>query len=169
MTILGFMSKPDTRTILRILFGRYIVSQGHMGYIDGYTNIVLPKSRSSIEHVVPRCHLPKSRVWDLNNLLIVDKAINNHRSNTKFGERTIRGITYCPPKNKGMVSRICAHMIEECERMKHDVESGLIIDPDLMVKWHEENPVTDHERYLNECVFEIQGTYNTFVDGKHMS
>lgn len=166
---MGFMSKPNTRAVLRIVFGRYIVSGGPMGYLDGYTNIVLPKSRTSIEHVVPRCHLPKGSVWDLNNLLIVDKTINNHRSNTKFGEKTVRGVTYCPPKNKGVVSRICAHMLEECERMKHEVDPSLIIDPDLMAKWHEENPVTDHERYLNECVYEIQGTYNAFVDGKHMS
>ena len=46
--------------------------------------------------------------------MIVDKDLNNFRSNTKFGNSILRGVTFCPSENKGQVARICAHMIDRC-------------------------------------------------------
>jgi len=157
------MGKPIARVVLRFLFG----GQGNW-YRDGYTNLMIPVSRVSIEHVVPRSLLPKKMVWDLNNLLIVDKGLNNYRSNTKFGRSTLRGVTFCPAENKGQIARICAHMIDSCNGTSYSESASSVIDPFLMEEWSREYPVTDHEKYINNYIYDIQGTYNEYVDGKEI-
>jgi len=158
------MGKPLAKVVLRFLY----CGQGNW-YRDGYTNLMIPTSKVSIEHVVPRSLLPKKMVWDINNLLIVDKDLNNYRSNTKFGSKTLRGVTFCPPQNKGQVARICAHMLDRCHDSNHVINPRTVIDPILLVGWSRDYPVTDHEKYVNNYIYETQGTYNEYVDGKEMT
>ena len=84
------LSRIAARNVLRVFYGVYANKENM--YIDGYTNIVHPMSRSSMEHVVPKCYLPNNKRWDLHNLLLVDMGLNHFRSNTKFGHKTLKNI-----------------------------------------------------------------------------
>ena len=78
----------------------------------------------------------------------------------------LRGVTFCPSENKGQVARICAHMIDRCNDSKHKITVSSVIDPFLMEEWNREYPVSDHEKYVNNYIYDIQGTYTEYVDGK---
>ena len=130
------------------------------GYNDLYTNMkLLPKS-TTIEHVVPKSRLPKTAIWDLNNLVLIDKDLNQFRGNTKFGTKTIKAVSFCPKFNKGHVSRICAHMFEKYP----NTNTKLVIDKKTLLLWNEMYPVTDFEKYVNEYIFNVQGTFNRFTE-----
>ena len=155
-----FLTKIEARTILRVI---YCTKASKERRVDGYTNNILVPGRESIEHVVPKCHLPRSRWWDLHNLLLIDTKINNDRSNTKFGEMTYKGTSFCPsnPASKGTVARICLHMFDTCTpllKKKND-----IISDELLLEWDMEYPPSDTEKYANEFIYEVQGTYNKFI------
>ena len=130
-------------------------------YIDSYTGLSIPLVQTSMEHVVPKCYLPSNKYWDMNNLLIVGQELNNYRSNTKFGRETIKGVSFCPDENKGVVSRVCWHMFDTCESVKK--KQDLIIDQNLLEEWNDKYPVTDFEKYVNEFTFQKQGTFNKRV------
>ena len=157
------MRKQIAKEALRFLYG----DKGGW-YRDGYTNLSVPIGKMCIEHVVPRHLLPRFLAWDLNNLLVIDTDLNRsiHVSDTKFGEDRF---TFSPPENKGQVSRMCAHMLEKCNTLQRPVNNHVVIDPFLMMKWNYEYPVSDHEKYMNDYIFCIQGTYNEYIDGKYMS
>ena len=155
-----FLTKIEARTILRII---YCTNASKERRIDGYTNKILLPGRESIEHVVPKCHLPKNRWWDMHNLLLIDTKINNDRSNTKFGEEIYKGISFCPPHpaSRGVVSRICMHMFETTPIL-HNKKND-IIDEELILKWNIEYPTGDMEKYANEIIYDAQGVYNKFI------
>lgn len=125
---------------------------------------LFPLTHRSMEHVVPKSRIPTGSRWNLHNLLVVDKNVNHFRSNTKFGDKTIHNVSFCPPENKGAVSRICAHMFDECSRIQHELNHDLVINRDLMLQWNEENPVTDIEKYANDYIYNVQGTHSEYVD-----
>ncbi len=128
-------------------------------FFDPYTSKIQILNRCSIEHVVPKSRLPKNMKWDLHNLLLVDKNINMSRGNTAFG----KGLFV--PKNKGQVSRICAHMIDKCENENIIInENDEIIKTETMLKWHSLYPVSDIEKYANEIIFDVSGTYNEYIE-----
>lgn len=156
------LSKSNIKSILRLIYCTRDNVNAPYKFRDGYTDTVLPMNRFSIEHVVPRCYLPQTRLWDLNNLLVVDKDLNNFRSNTKFGQIHCQNLSFCPPckESRGVVSRICAHMLYTCPSL----DQNLIIDKETMIRWNEEYPVTDLERQRNSRIYMYQGTYNKFVD-----
>lgn len=162
MRILG---KSNVKTILRLIYCTRENIDVPYKFKDGYTNILLPANRLSMEHVVPRCYLPKTRMWDLNNLLLIDKALNNLRSNTKFGTKNITNVSFKPPnpESRGVVARICAHMLYTCP----NIDPSKIIERKLMCEWNEKYPATDIEKYTNERIYFYQGTYNRFIDDKY--
>jgi len=154
------LSKNVVRSLLRTLYTAKSTISKVPGefYIDSYTGLSIPLARTSIEHVVPKCYLPRSKHLDMNNLLIIDRGLNSRRSNTKFGRETIRGISFCPDESKGVVARICWHMFDTCESVKKSQK--LILSQDLLEEWDDTYPVTDFEKYVNEFVYSKQGTYN---------
>jgi len=157
------LSRLAARNILRSIYLLHNVQNVPM-YLDGYTNIARPMDTSSMEHVVPKCYLPKSKVWDLHNLLLVEMGLNHFRSNTKFGRETIKRISFCPeyPKSRGIVARKCAHMFETNPTLFKKQE--LILDPELMEEWMCKYPISEGEKRANEIIFEAQGTNNRFVE-----
>jgi len=138
------LSRLAARNILRSIYLLHNVQNVPM-YLDGYTNIARPMDTSSMEHVVPKCYLPKSKVWDLHNLLLVEMGLNHFRSNTKFGRETIKRISFCPeyPKSRGIVARKCAHMFETNPTLFKKQE--LILDPELMEEWMCKYPISEGE------------------------
>jgi len=133
---------------------------------DFYTDLYIPPSKISLEHVVPRSRLPPGLIWDIHNLRIVDRDLNSVRSNTRFGNKTIQNVSFCPYKNKGSVSRICAHMFDACKDIDYNMKEDLVIDRLLMLQWDEKYPVTDEEKYMNDHIYFVQGTYNKYVEGE---
>lgn len=135
-TIMIIATRCRARMLLRFL---YNYKKGF--FRDGYSNLILPRESISIEHVVPRCHLPANKIWDLNNLLLVDKYTNSQRLNARFGRESVHGLSFCPANDlcKGQVSRICAHMIDT-----YALNQDEIIPKDLMLEWHIDYPVSDH-------------------------
>ena len=158
------LTKANAKTILRLLYCTRENIHVPYKFKDGYTNLILPVNRASIEHVVPKCYLPKTNTWDLNNLLLVDKDLNNLRSNTKFGNSNIRNKSFCPSHqdSRGVVARICAHILYTFPNIDHT----LVIDKETLFRWNEQYPVTDFEKYINERIHSYQGTYNRFIDSK---
>lgn len=156
------LSKSNIKTILRLIYCTRENIHVPYKFNDGYTNIRLPINRRSIEHVVPKCYLPRERVWDLNNMFLVDKDLNNVRSNTKFGRKSIQNVSFYPsnPESRGVVSRICAHMIYTCP----NINPHKVIPRKLMFEWNEKYPVTDLEKYRNERIYIYQNTYNRFIE-----
>ena len=81
------------------------------------------------------------------------------RGNKAFGE----GLFI--PKNKGQVARICAHMIDKCEEENVIVnKKNEIIKIETMLKWNDLFPVSDIEKYSNEIIFDVAGTYNEYIE-----
>ena len=154
------LRKPLAKEAMRFLYGR-----GGM-YMDGYTKTMVPRSKLYLEHVVPKSLIPRELEWDLNNLLIINREHKHHRDGTKFGDKTLDGITFCPQENKGKIARMCAHMLDKCFMLKYPISNSIVMDQALMMKWHHENPVSDHEKYVNNYIFRVQGEYNEYVDGK---
>ena len=101
-------------------------------------------------------------IRDSNNLLLVDKHINMSRGNKPFGE----GLFI--PKNKGQVARICAHMIDKCEEENVIVnKNNEIIKIKTMLEWNDLFPVSDIEKYANEIIFDVTGTYNEYIESDY--
>ena len=156
------LAKSNVKRILRIIYCTRENPNVPYRFRDAYTNYLLPINRLSIEHVVPKCYLPKINVWDLNNLLLVDKQLNNFRSISKFDTCNRRNKSFCPPygESKGVVARVCAHMLYTYPT----IDSKLVIDKEVLLEWNERYPVTDIEKYRNEKIYYYQGTYNEFID-----
>ena len=128
-------------------------------FLDPYTGVINDLNKCSIEHVLPKSKIPNNMKWDLHNLLLVDKHINMSRGNKPFGEGLF------VPKNKGQVSRICAHMFDKCEKENVIVnENDEIIKIETMLKWNDLFPVSDIEKYTNEIIFCVSGTYNEYIE-----
>lgn len=157
------LSRLAARNILRSIYLLHTVAKTPM-YLDGYTNIARPMDTSSMEHVVPKCYLPKPKVWDLHNLLLVEMGLNHFRSNTKFGTETLKRVSFCPahPESRGVVARKCAHMFDTNPILFKKQE--LILSQELLDEWMEKYPVTDNEKRINEIIFEAQGTSNKFIE-----
>ena len=162
-SLMIFLSKSMVRTLLRTMYMTTSSTSRVPGeyYIDSYSGLSIPLVQTSIQHVVPKCYLPSSKFWDMNNLLIVEKDLNNFRANTKFGRKTVQGVSFCPDENKGVVARICWHMFDTCQYAKN--KQHLILDQKLLLEWNEKYPVSDFEKYVNEFTFKKQGTYNKRV------
>ena len=68
---------------------------------------------------------------------------------------------FCPIVGKGEVARKCAYMIE---RYGHSIDIDNLIDNDTIMNWNYTYPPGDEEKRRNELIYEIQGTYNRFVE-----
>ena len=120
--------------------------------------------------------VPQSRITspgqknDLHNLGGLHTRINSSRGNKKFGDPSVyrdfmgckvSPTLFCPMVGKGEVARKCAYMIE---MYGHHIDSSMLIDWDTMVEWNDTYPPLDDERRKNSLIFELQGTYNRFVE-----
>ncbi len=111
---------------------------------------------------------------DLHNLFAANAIINRRRSNFPFAVIPGEPQSGCDfevankkvepaPHARGDVARAILYMESE-----YDVE----IDRDannqglrfLLIEWHCDDPVSDHEIWRNEVISEIQGTRNPFID-----
>lgn len=138
---------------------------------DIYTGLLLPKDVWTLEHVVPQSRVSHpGKKNDLHNLAGLHTRINSSRGNKKFGEpekpRDFKGCKvsktlFSPVVGKGEVARKCAYMIE---RYRESIDVDNLIDNDTMMDWNYMYPPEDDEKRRNEMIYEVQGTYNRFVE-----
>lgn len=141
---------------------------------DIYTGLLLPKDVWTLEHVVPQSRVSHpGKKNDLHNLAGLHTRINNSRGNKKFGDperlqpsRDFKGCKvsktlFSPVVGKGEVARKCAYMIEE---YGEGIDVYNLIDEDTMMEWNHIYPPGDDEKRRNDIIYEIQGTYNRFVE-----
>lgn len=138
---------------------------------DIYTGMDLTRGVWTLEHVVPQSRIRgPGRKNDLHNLGGLHTRINSSRGNKKFGDpmnpRDFMGCKisptlFSPMMGKGEVARKCAYMIESYGEY---IDIPSVIDPTTMMEWNYMYPPRDDEKRRNDLVFDIQGTYNRFVD-----
>ena len=138
---------------------------------DIYTGRVLDKGVWTLEHVVPQSRITHpGQKNDLHNLGGLHTRINSSRGNKKFGDpsvyRNFMGCKvsptlFCPMVGKGEVSRKCAYMIE---MYGNHIDSLMLIDRETMMEWNDMYPPLEDEKRKNSLIFELQGTYNRFIE-----
>lgn len=138
---------------------------------DLYTGLELSKDVWTLEHVVPQSRIhPPGKMNDLHNLGGLHTRINSSRGNKKFGDpvksRDFMGCRvsptlFSPRVGKGEVARKCAYMIET---YGEHIDVPSVIDSDTMIEWNHMYPPEDDEKRKNDFVYELQGTFNRFVE-----
>ena len=138
---------------------------------DTYSGLTLPKPVWSLEHVIPQSRIsPPGRKNDLHNLAGTHARVNSMRGNKAFGDPTafteFRGCKFspslfCPASGKGEVARIVAYMTDLYGDRVH---TASVISRDTLLEWNDRYPPNDHEREKNTLVYDIQGTFNRFVE-----
>lgn len=156
-----FFSKKNAREIIHTICQK-----------DLYTGQNLHGRQWTLEHIVPQSRISSpGKKNDLHNLAGVESVLNSSRGNKKFGDSMISYKLYdeckiskhlfSPYTGKGVAARTCAHMIEI---YGGSIDQNEVIDYETILKWNYEHPPSDHEKRKNEIIYEIQGTYNRFID-----
>ena len=118
---------------------------------------------------------PKSLGWfeesgagsDLHHIRPCDSDLNSRRSSIKFGESS----NYFDPADhganyRGDVARIIFYLMVRYEEADGYSFTSVAESKDMLLRWNEEDPVSDQERARNEAIFEIQGNRNPFIDNE---
>ncbi|QLY39855.1 DUF5011 domain-containing protein [Hujiaoplasma nucleasis] len=121
------------------------------------------------EHVWPQSLLGYDSVMsaDLHNLKPADPGTNSSRSNKYFDNLTTAS-TYEPPDEvKGDIARILFYMVIMYDNLDlvdvapSTYEMALL---EVLLSWHELDPVDDFERNRNDVIYSYQGNRNPFID-----
>jgi endonuclease I len=129
------------------------------------------------EHVVPQSWFQKRNPMrgDLHHLFSCESNCNSFRGNTPYFdfpdfEEVIR--TNCgkreedgfePTNGKGEVARSTLYFLI---RYPGQIAAGRFTEArlPLLIQWHKDHKVTDHERHRNMAIFEAQGNRNPLID-----
>ena len=130
------------------------------------------------EHVVPQSWFRKAEPMrgDLHHLFACEPKCNSFRGNTPFfdytGQEGIREKCgrsdtdgFEPVAGKGPAARATLYFLVRYPGLIGDTAGELPPDRlDVLLSWHEQDPVSDYERHRNAAIAEIQGNRNPFVD-----
>lgn len=171
-----------------------IVTVGDKTYLDGiYSGHQIVRywdggATWAREHVWPNSRLAMDRVAgsnknqasDVHNLRAIDPSVNSSRSNRYFMEATSYGLVgtqaYYPGDNyKGDVARILFYMVARYPDIltlrddniidsAYTSEGAVMGILSLLIKWHEEDPVSPFEIHRNNVIYSFQGNRNPFID-----
>ncbi|WP_139891174.1 endonuclease I family protein [Bacillus sp. D386] len=157
------------------------------GVLHEHKNIliesVLRSLQFNIEHVIPQSWFEKRHpmVGDLHHLFTCEKDCNSFRSNIPYYDfedykpgaykEVIK--SFCgkrdgnqrfePENGKGEIARACLYFLM---RYPDEIiqEKMSLIDIDLYKKWHNNHPVSLHEKHRNWAIFKLQGNRNPYID-----
>lgn len=173
--------KADGETI-NLLYTSYVVTMAE------YINNATDGGGWNREHVWPKSlggFNTSGAGADLHHIRPTDKSVNGQRGNEKYGiptnghqvqgtvtvENAVGGLsdnTYFEPLDdvKGDVARICLYVwaryggeLSKCSSITNVFQSI-----DILLEWHEADPVDTWEMGRNEVVYAIQGNRNVFID-----
>ena len=169
-------------TTINLLYTSYVVTMAD--YINNVTN----GGGWNREHVWPKSLGGFSTTGagaDLHHIRPTDKSVNGKRGNEKYGIPTnptpVTGTVtvanmvgghsdnaYFEPLDnaKGDVARICLYVYVRYggELSKCSSITNVFQSIDVLLQWHEEDPVDTWEMGRNEVVYAIQGNRNVFID-----
>ncbi|MFI9588068.1 endonuclease [Streptomyces sp. NPDC052236] len=131
------------------------------------------------EHVVPQSWFSKREPMrgDLHHLFACETTCNSFRSNISYfdftdteelvrsscGRRETQGFE--PSAGKGAVARATLYFVLRYPRQVGDAARELQPERlDMLLSWHEADPVSAYERHRNFAIAEIQGNRNPFID-----
>jgi endonuclease I len=130
------------------------------------------------EHVVPQSWFDKAEPMrgDLHHLFACEPKCNSFRGNTPFfdfagtegvheacGRSDTAGFE--PVAGKGPAARATLYFLLRYPGEIGDEARELSADRlEMLLSWHEQDPVSDYELHRNAAIAEIQGNRNPFVD-----
>lgn len=140
------------------------------------------KFKLNTEHIVPQSWFSglEPMKGDLHHLFICEPECNIARSNFPYDDFTFYkpetpdepihnhcGVaangSFEPEDGKGISSRAMMYFLLRYPReIKKSFRTQ--IDIPLLVRWHQEFPVTLYEKHRNQAIFHIQGNRNPFID-----
>ncbi|MGH3879368.1 MAG: endonuclease I family protein [Actinophytocola sp.] len=135
------------------------------------------------EHVVPQSWFRKAEPMrgDLHHLFACEPRCNSFRGNTPYfdytgqegiHEKCGRSDTdgFEPVAGKGPVARATLYFLVRYPGLIGDAAGELTPDRlDVLLSWHEQDPVSDYERHRNAAIAKIQGNRNPFVDDPELA
>jgi endonuclease I len=114
---------------------------------------------------------------DLHHLFACEVACNSFRSNTPFYdfpdfEEAIRtncgkseGNKFEPSNGKGEVARATLYFLlrypGQIDDRSNEYEAQRL---ETLLKWHQDFPVTEHEKHRNMAIYKKQGNRNPLID-----
>ncbi|MGW5983166.1 endonuclease I family protein [Bacillus mycoides] len=139
-------------------------------------------NKLNCEHVVPQSwfHKQEPMRGDLHHLFACDPQCNSMRSNYPYHDFPDfeRGIElklirqkcgkleeslFEPEYAKGIVARATLYfLLRYPDKITNDKEKN--IDIELLLKWHEQYPVSIYERHRNQSIQDTQGNRNPLID-----
>lgn len=180
---LGLRAIVSTYTYKSYDAARYILDETDR---DPYNpnNVILvytQKSVSSVwdsgitwnrEHTWPQSLLNYDSTMsaDLHNLKPADPSENSSRGNKYFDWSTTSS-SYAPPNVvKGDVARILFYMVIRYQVLELVNKAPAVYEMamlNVLLEWHELDPVDDFERNRNEIIYSYQKNRNPFIDYPH--
>jgi endonuclease I len=126
------------------------------------------------EHVWPQSYLGVSTNnssrhvgADLHNLKPANPSENSSRGNKYFAWTTTADAYEPRDEVKGDVARILFYMVamyDYLELINSTPSTYQMAMLDILLEWHEQDPVDDFERYRNEVIYTYQNNRNPFID-----
>lgn len=140
-----------------------------------YTGKILTEADFSIEHVLPKCYLPKHLKYDSLNLLPCHSKTNNNRSNYPFYETPFdlidtvekngiyvektKQIVYLNSISKGIVARRILYYNNLLKKNFNNV-----LDIDLAKRWSYENEPKDYEMQTLKLIIRSDNIDDYFIN-----
>lgn len=130
-----------------------------------YGNIC--RNMMSLEHVVPRCYIPKEAQKDLHNIYGTSIYYNLKRKNYPFydlgnSQKTIicndKKIISPRVSDRGLIARSILYMID-----KYDIDPNFHINTTMLQDWSTRYKPTIEEYIHHEYVYRKQGNINKFI------
>jgi endonuclease I/V8-like Glu-specific endopeptidase len=133
------------------------------------------------EHVVPQSWFDKRSPMrgDLHHLFACEVECNSFRSNTPFfdfedfgetvrsrcGKSVSEQHQFEPEAGKGAAARATLYFLlrypGEIDSTTREYKEDRLA---ILLRWHQQHPVTDYERHRNVAIFEKQGNRNPLID-----
>ena len=119
------------------------------------------------EHIYPQSKIENTAKGDLHHLRVCDKSVNSRRGNYPFtegkGEAKLVGRAWYPGDEwKGDVARMIMYInLRYNDKIDNKIVIGGI---ETLLKWNDEDPVSDLERQRNNVIEQAQGNRNPFID-----
>ncbi|KIL53036.1 endonuclease I family protein [Jeotgalibacillus campisalis] len=158
------------------------------GLLNQQLSHIANQLKFNCEHVVPQSWFNEKEPMrgDLHHLFTCEPVCNSIRSNFHYHdfrdyspeEAGISKVTtgcgkaenqlFEPEYAKGIVSRAMLYFFL---RYKEGAvrAPGEGINRELLLKWHNEFPVTIYEKHRNQAIYEMQGNRNPYIDFPHLA
>ena len=144
---------------------------------------ILRTLQFNVEHVIPQSWFKKRHpmVADLHHLFTCEQDCNSFRSNIPYYDFDDYEVSlykeiiknscgkrdgnekFEPENGKGEISRaILYFLLRYPNEISHDKQ--ILLDINLFKRWHDEHPVTLHEKHRNWAIYKLQGNRNPYID-----